>query len=361
MLHETAGERCHDTTWAEERLAPEVIERVAESWSQSKYLQRLYRDETIGEEYEMFRREYWEKSRHPYQSVKVQETWMRPEDILGRIGHLLQPGISSRCFRLSESLEVCPDFKERFHQAICLHSIAVASRAVALASKVEGHPHPDDDSKRSSFSKSVKRIAPLWSKSEIAINGHCTTLAWGTKLDCLEVWDFIYLFLLRKVIPIESLHSWVESNPPIAPLDTWTWTTGYPGEEISGWYTLLNAAIWFFQPHDIFDLLKHAKKYDYPPDKNMYLKTHGIEQKYGLHATELWYAKFKRPAMIRSFEPKWCPEYRIQDSCAYDYYRTLSRSPFDVDYDKEILGAVPIDHDRCEIYQVEHDNFDDNE
>ena len=108
-------------------------------------------------------------------------------------------------------------FTARFHRNLGLLSVANASRNLATLSRNEGlwsHEHPNDLTEAT-----TTKVFNSWSKNSVIVVGDIIILNSCTILDCLEVFDFIYLFLLKEALPLDNLDSWTDNNPLGWPYD----------------------------------------------------------------------------------------------------------------------------------------------
>ena len=85
--------------------------------------------------------------------------------------------------------------------------MAIATRQLATMAFVN-HEELDSDDFRIFNSNTYG----LWKKDKITIGGEDINFSLDTQQDCLETFDFVYLFLLKKIIPFERVDSWTNEN-----------------------------------------------------------------------------------------------------------------------------------------------------
>lgn len=283
--------QCMDTPLTKAALTEIALYEISQRWKLSRYLQKLYLDDVVSKEYDLFRARFVKNMSKLERAAIVQPNLVQ----LPRTSHPLQRNTASDRLR-SPSSTVRPDFQERFHQGLCLQSMAIASRKLAQLSVNERSTdpqHPNDLA-----DETVDRVAHLWSKDYVVIGGETIYLKKETKLECIEVFDFLYLFLLRKALPFDSLDSWTELDP-----DDWPYHRPSPNldkeEKILCWYSFLDHARWTIQPHDLADLIKHLAETLYPTDKHMYMRERGIFDLGTYHDMD-WFTFFERSSMVVS-------------------------------------------------------------
>lgn len=150
-----------------------------------------------------------------------------------------------------------PEFKARFHRSLCLQSMAILGLRFGKVSHDQppaSWSAPTDESEQ--FASEVEEsIEALWRRRSVRAGGNTILLNRDTKIDCLEVFDFIYTFLLSKIVPPAKMTSWLGEDKwhhPCFYIDDFG--TGYP-LPVSEWYLALKHFRWAFQPCDITDLI----------------------------------------------------------------------------------------------------------
>ena len=241
----------------------EIIER----WRAFSFLRDLYTDSDLFEEYESFREC---ASKFPRLSLDFGIPLMEPAAASG--------GIKTSNTKHHRFLNA--GFKASFHKSIVLHSMAVeclrfARRAIDLPVDPK-KPETDADSDARKFESVVMK---LWNKQGIDYwgesNGQFVEFLVKTKIECLEVFDFLYAFLLPKILPFEILASWIGSDAGVyhyAEDILSPWLLG-----IGEWQDFLDLSRWVLQPRDLVELIeKRAWTGDYPADRSMYMQTRGM-------------------------------------------------------------------------------------
>lgn len=167
-----------------------------------------------------------------------------------------------------------PNFKFLFHRSIVQHSMAAG--CFQFARRARDQPtdpfklNPEINPETQEL-KSI--VADLWQEIGIESDFESTALRLDYRSQCLEVSDFLYLFLLPKILPFEGLTSWIGNDGnrhPYAdiPVD---------GNLDTEWLAFLELSRCILQPHDIVELIEtNAWSDDYPADKSMYMQTRGM-------------------------------------------------------------------------------------
>lgn len=299
---------CMNTTWTKEMVTDEVVGNIATRWRQFGCLRQLYLDDLVSKEFQDFRAQFASKL-----SAEAR-------------GAIVEPGVV-KSDQSQQSHTFGHDFKARFHRSLCLHSIAIASRNIAQVAVVDGcrpsHPkHLKDLS-----DQTTSEIQDMWTKERIVIGGETRLLGLDIKLDCLEVFDFLYLFLLRKVLPRDRLEDWTRED-----LGDWPYYEGHDDDDIDTWYSFINHCRWVLQPQDLVDLIKHrawAADSHYPEDKSEYMRVRSLFDM-GADNDSDWYSRFERYNLTHSLLSNDArPVYKVsEDRCWWDRARVNAGSPF---------------------------------
>lgn len=297
-----------------------IIDSVVLRWQQFGYLRDLYLDEEIWRQYEDFRH------RFPRPLSKKQRA------------KLVKPGLPkpshSMVPRKDRNLDL--DFKARFHRSVCLNSLALINRLVGQFSMDEvvyADNYNGDDG--GLFDEISNDICDAWSKQTVIIGGDTLTLDCEDRLDCLEIWDFLYMFLLQKVIPCDSVSAWTEKDQ-----DEWPFEESFHSDKITAWYSFLDNARWAIQPHDLVHLIQNEAwdlERKYPADRSTYLKLRGVFD-LGYSDCVDWYSMFERSSIVQGLlvdVPGAEENYQIVSSykpCWWDEIRANFGSPFQPDF-----------------------------
>ena len=236
-------------------MSSEDVDAITLRWRQMGYLRDLYLDDLLSKEFDLFRTRFAAKlSRADRMEIS-------------------QPGLmtsSTSTNRFKCSRQYTHGFKAQFYQSLCLHSMAIATLQLATVA-----PDIGEEATRDRFETFIANTYDLWSKKSVVLGGMKILLGWDVKLYCLEVFDFLYMFLLWKIIPFEMIDSWIEEDVDEHPVEGY----GYGQSRIDSWYSILEHCRWVLTPHDIFDLIKHqAWRVDatFPYSKSMYLRVRGM-------------------------------------------------------------------------------------
>ena len=105
--------------------------------------------------------------------------------------------------RPSMSKQISKDFPERFKKQLCLQFLAVKTRPLTLATATTNRPDP-----------SIAELAsPVWAswKPALYLGRDQHEFGLQDKVDPLELFDFIYYFLLGKAFSTPSLNKWIRA------------------------------------------------------------------------------------------------------------------------------------------------------
>lgn len=246
-------------------LTDKLLADICHRSHQAHSLARLYLDKTLAAEYEKFR----------YDSLSISKQQ--------EVATCIQLGVDASRFdtpSVGLSNHYSRDFKARFAKAICLHALTVASHKHARASKVLTSDEQE---------KVVDAVISVWYKQFDDIPLQC-------KLDCLEVYDFLYIFILTKIVHPESLEIWCRDS-----MDIWD----EPNEPILiQWLIVVGHFAHGLQPHDFLKLvlggswLPDAK---YPSDRKKYMLERGIIENI-IDGNMDWWTSFGKVAMVRAVD-----------------------------------------------------------
>ena len=334
---------CLDIDGTKDVITDEVIKGVADRWQQSQYLSNLYMDASISREFELYRARFVSQlskaAREDIVEPILIQSGTTPQDVWPPFS----PGTikNQKALRRLSDENLSPAFKWSFHQSLCLHSMAVAGRKIAMVladggtRKMYEHGIPED--------VTIDRLVDIWAKEIIIVKGERFLLSDTIKLECLEVFDFLYLFLLEKALPYEHLDLWTWDNR-----DDWPYDLGESYDsEIGRWHSFLGHARWAIQPHDLCSLLKNCQRSDYPANKHMYMRERAL---FDLALDHNWdlFSCFERFSMLEAILPggshmkaisSTCP---LEMPCWWDHVRIVTGSPFSADF-KAKYSAIELD------------------
>ena len=306
---------CLDGDARRDQLNDNEIDDIAERWRQFTLLQRLYLDTQLSEEFQAWR------------SAFVSDL------SAGARAKILKPGVTTSRNAASiqeQSQRYEPDFKGRFYKSLCLNTIAVASLQLAKTCREVTR----DGSKLVVDHDFLVAVSDLWKRSRVFVNGSTKDLDICTKADTLEVFDFLYMFLLPKMVPNfeRKMELWDCGNA-----DNWPLQCGYhdeAGGEVAstqGWYTLLEDCRRCLQPSDLVDLIQHRTWMSpYPREKNIYLSQRGMFESFECETID-WYALFERSDIVGGLIPMSDDIFVSRDTnfpCWWDRVRLVVGSPF---------------------------------
>ena len=194
------------------------VEGISIRWQKLGILRDLYLDEAISRDFEKYKLQFVSKGAR----YSIDEK--SPELVAER----------------NPNHNYAPDFKARFYRSLCLHSIALAARS--HAGYWSGYAEDDPSIEERLFNL----VNDLWAKRDIVLNGRLVRIKDYAQCDGIEIFDFLYYFLLEKVVPFSAWESRTTQDA-----DRFT----YNGDE--SWSSLLARLRIALQPLDIVDLVKH--------------------------------------------------------------------------------------------------------
>jgi len=220
---------------------------IATRWSRLRVLRDLYLNEQIYQEFTQFR-------------AQNAET-MEDEERL----HLTRPGIHlprDASNQPHQSPLIVKDFTSRFHKCLCLVHIGLVSRHLGFMSINGTNDEP------------WELANDAWEKTAISCNGERYPLSVKDRAQCLEIYEFIYLFLLRKVLTPARSRDWIEAcGESRWPVDRWyDWSP-------SSYFELLGHCLWVLDPPDVLDMIHHeawSEKVSYPLNLTLYMRERGM-------------------------------------------------------------------------------------
>ena len=218
-----------------EGLTEEEIQNIVLRWKRFSFLRGLYVDDNVSQEFNQFRTAF--------------TSGLTPEER----AVLVLPGFNTGSIETSHVNRVqfmqnnrfAGDFKARFHKILCLHSMAIIGLHFAKISTAEPEPMQDDHDV-------AEMIDHLWIKEDVLAGGKKTELDLYTQLDGVEVFDFLYMFLLRKILPYYNLVSWTGNDADQYPYD-WRIPNLEMHPELLAWCSFLCHCRKVLQPDDLVD------------------------------------------------------------------------------------------------------------
>ena len=319
-LNPAVFKECLNVDWWRYPVTDEEVDGIAARWRKSKLLRELYLDEGVAQEFVDFRNDFVSSS--------------AAEDRFP----IIKPGVALSRRTSSGHLQSQPrglDFKERFHHALCMNTIAVASHQLAKACSenltvehgelVDANPDWDV----------YQAVTDYWTRSRWYLRGIAGDLDFDMKADNLEVFDFLYIFLLQKVLPFEKFAAWTQADAV-----HWSEEGGFEVDEeddapydIQKWHTFLSDCRKSFQPLDLVDLIKGkawAADAAYPPDKSMYLRVRGVFDG-GESESVDWCSFYERAPIVYPLCPMKGGLFNLENTerpCWWDRVRLKCGSPF---------------------------------
>ena len=291
------------------------VDEIAKRWWKLGILRGLYLDEAISRKFEKYK----------VQFVSNGPEYLGPDGI----GPIIEESLELAT-QTTHNLEDAPDFKARFHQGLCLHSIVLATRSHAMYSRDQ--IQMENDPPNLIGEKLFYTTYDIWKKHQVVLNGRPVQLSHPAQFDCLEIYDFLYNFLLPEVVPFHALESWTAESTGRYPYNE------DPNAEISrsrleSWASLLDHCRLTLQPSDIVDLVKHKTwevESNFPADKTNYMCERGLFD-LGADGAADFHTGFSRHSMILEAPHSLCFEGDYLDDrkpCLWDELRIKIGSPF---------------------------------
>lgn len=304
-------ETCLRTEDNKKGSTDEEIQKIVLRWKRFSFLRGLYVDDNISHEFDRFRTAF--------------ASDLTPDER----ATMVLPGLNSGSIKTShvnrvqfiQNSRFASDFKACFHKTLCLHSMAVTGVHFAKISTDEESEQEDPDV--------AEMIDHLWIKEDVLAGGKKTDLDLDSQLDGVEVYDFLYMFLLRKILPYYNLASWTGHDAGQYPFITWS-----DQLDPSDWYWFLRQCRQVLQPDDLVGLIENGAwrgPSSGPLNKSMYLRVRGVfEQGYENELGFDFDTAFDRSTMVKalfvSFRDVWMT--RDDDPCVWDHVRLRLGSPF---------------------------------
>lgn len=319
---------CISAKWTDRTLADEEIDHIAARWRQFGFLRDLYRDQSVSREFGSYRAQF-------ALDLKAEER-----------AAIVEPGITksgSFCQQLTPDSLAYSEFKARFYKTLCIQSIATSSLIFAKATidQIPNYAHPPNVVGQIIANTTVN----AWSKDMIVVGGEQIEPSENDRLWSLEVFDFLYMFLLKKVMPLAKLDSWIDEH-----WDDWPYERlGGPSERtteqtINSWNTFINHCRWTLQPSDLVDLIQNkswSTGSEYPQDKIRYMRQRGMFD-LGADGGMDFYSQFTRPTIVESLHPSdtSLPLLDEETPVWWDQVRVNSGSPFAPGFRSRYLGEL---------------------
>ena len=246
---------CFEKDYTDTPLTDVDVDEISIRWRKLGLLRDLYLDEAISRDFEKYKVQFVSRGRE----------YLEPNGIRPIIEESPELAIES-----NPNLKYAPDLKARFHQSLCLHSIALVTRFHAMYSRDQ--IQMKNDPPNWIGERLWRTTCHLWGKFNIRLNGRPVQLRDHAQFDRLEIFDFLYYFLLEKVIPFSALESWTAEAADRFPYDD-------QEGDLESWFSLLRHCRWTLQPSDIVDLVKRKTwrvGSDFPADKTRYMCERGL-------------------------------------------------------------------------------------
>lgn len=270
-----------------EGLTKKEIQKIVIRWKHFSFLRGLYVDDDVFKEFDRFRAAF--------------VSGLTP----GQGATIVSPGLDRTSVEASHRHRVpknrfAGDFKARFHKILCLHSMAIIGLHFAKISTVE----PTATEPKPGEPDVAEMIDHLWIKEDVIAGGKTTEFGPGTQVDGLEVFDFLYMFLLRKILPYQTLEFWLGNDIGDYPFE-WR-VAGVPNAlGLSEWYSFMQQCRQVLQPDDLRGLIESrawSAWQNGPPLQSMYMRVRGMFEHVDQNNLGFfdWDGDFDRCAMVRA-------------------------------------------------------------
>ena len=267
---------CFDKDYTDTPLTDVQVDEISKRWWKLGILRDLYLNEAISRDFEEYRIEMVDDTE--YQRVDGSRPMIEESLELAIQGY--------------PTLEHGLDFKARFYQSLCLHSIALATLSHAAYSRDQ--IQITNDPPNLIGERLFYTAGELWQKIRVVLNGRAVELSHDVRFDCLEIFDFLYFFLLEKVVPVSALESWFAGAADLYPY------AALEDTPLENWDGLLRYYRLTLQPSDIVDLVKHKTwraESNFPADKTNYMCERGLFD-YGVDDAADFFSSWRRGSMI---------------------------------------------------------------
>ena len=305
--------RCTAVERHAEEFTDVVTDEICARWQTNRVLRELYLDPAVFAEYEAFRKKFIAAP--------------TAEDTFHIVSPGFQPAIPMTQRHSNQSQLRCGrSFSSAFHKTLCLHSLAMAMRTLVIAT----------NSSKALDDGTVDAALDAWDKSTVFIGHRRLELSIATRVRCLETWDFIYHFLLRKLFPPEILDQWVTA---CSTSFTSRGSESYDLKDFRSYF--MDRLRWGLHPHDVVKAITtQAWTIDstFVTDKHDFMMMRGTFETTVLDP-DVWIEDFCRTPLVMQVEPtdrwhKWEEERLYWDDC-----RLQLGSPFHPDFKWGMLRA----------------------
>lgn len=153
------------------------------------------------------------------------------------------------------------------------------------------------------------------------------------KLDCLEIFDFFYMFGLRKVLPVKNQNLWILSSPEEWQIHEYVVPTGI--SEGWCWFAWLDSQCMALQPEDLAELIiEHPLQpyHQFPSDMKDYMACRGLFD-FDILSDVKWCTGYSRWAMVDALgigPPG--NTVNMNPSLWWDWFRAHHGSPFQQEF-----------------------------
>lgn len=308
-------ETCLLTDDDKESSTDAEIQKIIVRWKHFSFLRGLYVDDDLFEEFDRFRAAFASGLARDQGATIVSPGL---DNVSTETTHVNR-------IQFVQNNRFAGDFKARFHRILCLHSMAIIGLHFAKIPSVgPTATEPEQDGR-----DVAEVIDHLWIKEGVLAGGRTTEFDLDTQIDGLEVFDFLYMFLLRKVLPYQVLAYWIR-NDIGDHLFEWR-IAGVPNAlGLPEWYSFMRHCRKVLQPDDLACLIENRAWAGWPSNKSMYMRVrgmleHGDQNELGFD----WNVDFERSAMVRAlYDTSEDQSMEPEDPCWWDHVRLRLGSPF---------------------------------
>ena len=311
-------------------LSDSLIQGIEARWKHFSSLRGLYVDNLVSRDFETYRARFASSLKPKARTAIAEKSLAHASIEKSHFNHS----------QFEQNKRFGPDFKARFHRSLCLHSMTILGLHFGkISSDQPSNDGVDPANESQKLANEVKEsLQDLCKKTKVVAGGKTIDLDHDTRIDCLEVYDFLYLFILDKMIPYERLASWIGKDASAYPYCWWAIDTDTRDAfAIDGWDKFLSTCRGSLQPHDLAQLVQNRAwvgDNTYPPDKVMYMQVRGIFES-GDGSDADWTSLLLRNKMALELHCTQGLEFvNDVEPCWWDRLRVRLGSPF-------LLNAIP--------------------
>lgn len=305
--------RCENTKRHVDEYTDVVINEICTRWQKIRFLRELYQDSAVFAEFEDFRC-------HFLTARTVRDTYS-----------IVSPGFQHNVSTTQAFSGTSDSYGDYFwanlHKTLCLHSLAIATRKLAKATELDGL----------NVSKADIELTACYAWAKEKLPGVYSVLSPELRIQALETWDFIYYFLLRKLVPPKILSDWIMACPEDSLLQECDGSPAFDHSE--RWSYFMNLFRWILHPKDVVAAIA-AKAWEpessFAPDKERFMAMRGAFDEEAVGDMD-WYTFHKRQWCVNALGRGDCEPPGDERSSWWDQHRMRNGSPFHLSFDSDVI------------------------